>query len=118
MMQLQNKVTIVTGGGRGIGRAIAARLGAEGARSILLSRSLDQLLRTESELRAQGHEVKVFQADIGQQQSAQEVMRKILDEYGPVDILINNAGVQGPIGQLAESDMESWIGAIQTNLIG
>ena len=117
-MILQNKVTIVTGGGRGIGKAIALRIAAEGANMILLSRSPEQLRETEMEMRSHGFSVQVFAIDIGRHNSVQEAVQRILDDYGTIDILINNAGIQGPIGQLVESDIEQWIQTIHTNLIG
>lgn len=91
-MRFQNKVVIVTGAARGIGRAVAERLGREGA-SVVLVDLLDEGERTAAELREAGLDARFMQADVVDRAQIDDVVARVVGEVGPIDILVNNAGV-------------------------
>ena len=93
MRGLKDKVVVVTGAGRGIGRATAQRFAEEGSKVVLaeLSEALGQ--QGAEELRAQGHEASFVQVDISQRESVQGMVAAVKERYGRIDALINNAGI-------------------------
>ena len=112
------KVAIVTGGGRGIGRAIALGLAREGSPVVVTSRTIPEVEETVALVRADGRQALGIAADVCQWQSIQELLARTVAEFAGVHILVNSAGVQGPIGPLVENDIEDWITTIRTNLTG
>jgi len=117
-MNLSHKVAIVTGAGRGIGRAIALAFAEEGAEIVSVSRTLSEVEQTASEIKARGRKSLAIKADVSNQQDVQEMIALTLKEFGRVDILVNNAGVLGPIGPTWENNIEEWIRTVHINLIG
>jgi len=109
---LEGQVAVVTGAGRGFGRAIAERLAAEGADVALLSRSLTQLDEVADAIRAAGgpHGPKAIgvRCDVTDLHSIAHAIGKVEELLGPVDLLVNNAGVPGPFGPIWEVDPEEW----------
>lgn len=118
MGQLDGQVAIVTGAGRGIGRAIALRYAAEGARVGLTARSADQLETVAAEIRAGGGTASVFSADITDRGAVEAMVRRVEGELGPVDLLVNNAGSFYAIGPVWEVDPERWWRDVTINLNG
>lgn len=114
MAKLEGKRAIVTGGGRGIGRAVALALAAEGAALVITSRSEPELQAVAAEARQVGLDVTVIPADVSKKDDVETVIRAA----GAVDILVNNAGVHGPIGAFSHADLEQWWAAMQINLGG
>jgi NAD(P)-dependent dehydrogenase (short-subunit alcohol dehydrogenase family) len=94
----QGRVALVTGAGRGIGRAVAFQLSEAGARVALLARSIDQLEETAATLRAEGGVALVLPADLADPDAVAEAATTAAKELGPVDILVNNAAVVQPAG--------------------
>jgi 3-oxoacyl-[acyl-carrier protein] reductase len=94
---LQDRVAIVTGSSRGLGRASAAALAAEGVRVVLNGRTADSLERTAAEIRAAGGTVHPVQADVASEEGCQQLVDAATSAFGPVDILVNNAGGSGPV---------------------
>src|SRR5207253_3558886 len=93
-MRFENQVAVVTGAGRGIGRAIAVRLASEGARVACVSRSVENAKRTADELNvARADSAKPYSVDVADHAAVQIVGAEILEDFGKVDILVNNAGV-------------------------
>lgn len=117
-MELTNKVALITGAGKGIGRAIATRLAGEGVHLGLLARTQKDLESAAEQLRAEfGVRVFTAAADIRQRSQVESAVERISKELGHIDILVNNAGI-AKFGKLAEMSPEYWEQIIQVNLLG
>jgi 3-oxoacyl-[acyl-carrier protein] reductase len=117
-MRFENQNAIVTGAGRGIGHAIAARLASEGARVACVSRSEENAKRTADELnKARGESAKAYAVDVADHAAVQKVGAQILEDFGKIDILVNNAGVTRD-GLAMRMSIEDWDTVINTNLRG
>ncbi len=116
-MQLKDKVAIITGGGRGIGRAIAIAYAAEGARVVIASRSITQLDEVAAEIAAQNGEVLTVPTDVRVRSEVANLVQKTVDQFGRIDILVNNAGVN-PRGRFLDSTDEEWEQGWQINVMG
>ena len=116
-MELAGRRCIVTGGGRGIGRAIALALAEEGARVALVARTGAELNATAT-LVTRSAEVLKLRADVGQREEVDAAIDQVLDTWDGVDVLVNNAGMQGPLGRAEEVDPEAWMQTVQVNLGG
>ena len=117
-MELKGRHCLVTGGGRGIGRAIALALAREGAHVAILARTGSELDETAALLAEQGQEALKLQADVGRRDQVDAAVERVLAAWGGVDVLVNNAGIQGPIGRVEEVDPEAWMQVVQVNLGG
>jgi NAD(P)-dependent dehydrogenase (short-subunit alcohol dehydrogenase family) len=115
MGQLDGKVTLVTGGNRGIGRGIALGLAAEGAALTITARGAGDLERVAAEVRAAGADVLAVPADVTDEGQVRELFRRALERFGRLDVLVNNAGAfdGGPLDQLS---VEAWDKVIAINL--
>jgi NAD(P)-dependent dehydrogenase (short-subunit alcohol dehydrogenase family) len=118
MIDLSGQVALVTGGGRGIGRAIAVSLAREGASVAVLARSADQLRETVATITAAGGHALAFPADVTDRPGVEAVVAQVESELGPINLLVNNAGVGGPIGPLAETDPDARWRCMEVNLRG
>jgi NAD(P)-dependent dehydrogenase (short-subunit alcohol dehydrogenase family) len=117
-MQLANRVALITGAGRGIGRAIALAYAKEGARLALAARTRSELEETGRQAEALGAAACVIPTDVSDQGQVDAMVQRTLERYGTVDILVNNAGVIGPIGPLQDNDVSQWMRPFQVNLFG
>jgi len=115
-MRLANKVAIVTGGSRGIGRGIALELASEGARVVVNYRS-DSAAANEvvALIRQQGGEASAIQADVSQMKEAQDLIKATVEAYGRLDILVNNAGTTRDMLIMMMKE-EDWDAVLNTNL--
>ena len=115
---LSGKVAIVTGAGRGIGRAIALGFATQGARLALAARTRTELEETAHQITEIGGESLVIQVDVTDRTGVDEMVVQTLSRFGAIDILVNNAGIAGPIGVLQDNDIDSWMQTMQVNVIG
>jgi ketoreductase len=115
MTTVTNPVTLVTGGTSGIGLAVARELGHRGHRVFLCARSEDKVEQTVEELRGEGLEVAGVAADVRSADSVAALVRTVVDTFGPVNVLVNNAGRSGG-GPTAGITDELWYDVIDTNL--
>ena len=116
-VSLEKKVALVTGGSRGIGRAIAARLAAAGARVVLTARSAEAAEKVADEIRASGGDARGVVLDVSDYDAVEQGMAELLEDYARIAILVNNAGITSD-NLLLRMKREDWDGVLQTNLSG
>jgi len=117
MESLKNKVALVTGAGKGIGKAIALALASEGVHVALLSRTEKDLLSVATEINKLGVKSTIVTADVSKIEEVNAAVTKVQVELGPIDILINNAGI-GTFGKFLELEPAVWENMIKVNLLG
>ena len=116
MNLLQDKVCIVTGAGRGIGRAIARLAAGEGCRTMLASRSAEQLAAVQAEIAARGGQASWLRTDLSSQEDITALVRQTLDRFGAIDFLVNNAG-WGIKAKIAKARVQDWEQTLRVNLL-
>lgn len=112
---LDNKVALITGASKGLGRAMALALAANGAKLALVSRDPQQLGVVAGEARALGAEAEVFQADVSEEAQVARLEQEVAARFGRIQILINNAGINIR-KQITEFTLEEWRRVMDTNL--
>jgi len=117
-ISLHNQVAVVTGGGRGIGRAIARSLASAGAAVAVLARSQDELAETVRLIEEAEGRARSFAADVTDPAAVRNAIRAVQESLGPVDVLVNNAGAVEPLGPFAENNVEDWWRTMEVNLRG
>jgi len=126
-LELNDKVALVTGGGRGIGRGVCLRLAEEGARVVVNDFHAHRAERVEAEIRDRGGQAVAAQADITDLDQVRAMVAKAADAFGSVDILVNNAGiparkpgeeVKGGWEEFHTTEPEAWYRIIAVNLYG
>jgi len=117
-VKLAGKAAIVTGAGRGIGRAIALAFALEGADVLVASRTLSEVTVTAEGARALGPRALPLSVDVSNRDEVKRMVAQALEEFGKVDILVNNAGTYGSIGPLVDNDPEKWVQTVGINLFG
>jgi len=113
---LAGQVAIITGGGRGLGRAFALALAGAGAKVAVVSRSADQVAATVAEISAAGGQAIGLPADVSDRQAVTALVNRVEEQLGPVDLLINNAAIVSPLGPLWESDPDEWWRTVEINV--
>jgi NAD(P)-dependent dehydrogenase (short-subunit alcohol dehydrogenase family) len=119
-MMLAGRVALITGASQGLGAAIASHFLAQGAAVSLCARSPDALSAQHAQLRArypQGR-MHVRAADVGSQAEVDALFDATLAAFGRLDVLVNNAGVYGPMGAIDALDWDQWVDALRINLLG
>ncbi|HEV2655685.1 MAG TPA: SDR family oxidoreductase, partial [Ktedonobacteraceae bacterium] len=117
-MELQDKIAVITGGGRGIGRVIALAFAKEGADLVLASRSMEALEETRTIVDGLGRKVLVVPTDIRNEDSVRQLAEQTLGSFGRIDILVNNSGITGPTTPLWNISLEDWEETFAVNVTG
>ena len=117
-MKLGGRVAIVTGGGRGLGRAIALRFATEGAAVAVTGTGREHLEATAREIVAAGGRSLAVVTDVAKESDVARMVEATVREFGRLDILVNNAGIAGPTASVAETRCEDWEGTLAVNLTG
>jgi len=116
--RLSGKVALITGGGRGIGRAIALRFVSEGAAVMLAATRRDTLEATAAEIRNAGGRAATTIADVADEAAVKAVVAATLAQLGGLDILVNNAGVGGPTLRVVDIERADWDRTLAVNVTG
>ncbi|MFZ0680792.1 SDR family NAD(P)-dependent oxidoreductase [Candidatus Binatus sp.] len=115
---LTGRVAIVTGGGKGIGRAISLGFAAAGARVVLAARDSAELEEATQQCSALGTECISVGTDVQSHEQVRAMVRTTIERFGAVDILVNNAGIAGPTAEIENMSIEQWEATIRINLTG
>ena len=117
-MELQGKVAIVTGGGRGIGRAIALAFAREGARTVIAARSAVEIQEVAREIQELKQDVLAIQVDISREEDVARMVSQTLERFDTIDILVNNAGTNLPKRNVIDLTLKEWEQVLAVNLTG
>ncbi len=115
---MQGTIAVITGGGRGIGEAVALAFAGEGAAVVLASRTASELARVEAKVRAAGGTAVAIPTDVSSPADVSRLVQGAVDAHGRVDVLVNAAGIPGPVGPLWDADPEDWKRTVEVNLFG
>jgi NAD(P)-dependent dehydrogenase (short-subunit alcohol dehydrogenase family) len=115
---LRSQVALVTGGGRGLGRATAEALAAAGADVAVLARSADELAGTITNIEAREGKGLALSVDVTDRAAVEQAVATVENTLGPIDLLVNNAGVVEPVGAFWELDPDVWWRVLEVNLRG
>jgi 3-oxoacyl-[acyl-carrier protein] reductase len=118
MGRLTGKVAVVTGSSSGIGKAIALRYGAEGARVVVTARRLALCERTVEQIKTKGGEAWAIQTDVADEQQVERLIAETVKRYGRLDVLVNNAGIVAGGRRLAETSTKDFDAVMNVNLRG
>jgi NAD(P)-dependent dehydrogenase (short-subunit alcohol dehydrogenase family) len=117
-MKLAGKVAIITGGGKGIGRAIALLFAREGAAVLLNGTTREAIEAVAGEINQSGGRAIAFAADIAVEENVKRLIETTLAEFGRIDILVNNSGIAGPTAPVVKVSLEDWQRTFDVNLTG
>ena len=117
-MKLTGKIALITGGGRGIGRAVALHFAREGATLALCARTASEIEKTVAEIRALKADCQGWTCDVSDEESVRSLVSNVLQRFGRIDVLVNNAGVMTRPTPLAEMEPKKWDYTIAVNLRG
>ena len=117
-MRLRDRVAIVTGGGRGIGKAISMAFASEGAIVVIAARSSSRLDDTIEKIKSGGGRAKAVQTDVSDEKQVQRLVAETISDCGKVDILVNNSGIGGPTVNVVDLRLQDWDEVLAINLTG
>jgi NAD(P)-dependent dehydrogenase (short-subunit alcohol dehydrogenase family) len=117
-MQLEGKIAVITGGGRGLGKGIALTFAAEGSDVVIAARTETALKETAAEIEAMGRKCLAVVTDQSVPEQVRSMVDRTLERFGRVDVLVNNAGIGGPTLSVADMDLKAWKQTLAINLTG
>jgi NAD(P)-dependent dehydrogenase (short-subunit alcohol dehydrogenase family) len=117
-MILKGQTVVITGAGRGIGEAVAHAFARNGANLVLIARTPNEVARVARQTAELGVTSIALPGDVSRRPELLAMMAAALERFGRIDVLINAAGIYGPIGPFVENDLDHWRSAIDTNLMG
>ena len=117
-MLFKNKIAIITGAGGGIGSVIAKTFAKEGCNTVLVDRAESNLDNISNELKKYNCESLSLAADVCNKEDVENTISAVLAKFSKIDILVNAAGIQGPIGPFYGNDIDKWLLTINVNLNG
>jgi len=117
-MRLRDKVAIITGGGRGIGRATALALAREGAAVVLAARGTAEIETVAREVRDLGARALPVVTDVAREDDIARLVQRTLEAFGRIDILVNNAGIGLPLRDVVDLGLDEWSRVLRINLTG
>lgn len=117
-INLEKKVAVVTGGGRGIGRAAAIQLAKAGAAVVVTARTAAEIQETADQIQQEGGQALARAADVADWPSMQKLAQETTEAFGPADIVVANASIINPVGDTWEVDPDEWAKNLTVNLIG
>jgi 3-oxoacyl-[acyl-carrier protein] reductase len=125
-MKIQDAVIAITGGAQGLGKVMAISLARKGAKLALIDMNLDRLAETQAECQSFNVEANIYQCNVAEEQQVESTFNKIIDDFGQLDALINNAGIlrDGLLLKVKNSEIQSklslaqWQSVIDVNLTG
>jgi len=115
-LQLKDKVIIVTGGAKGIGEGISKVLAAEGAIPVIMGRNEEDNLKTVAEIKAAGQQASQVVAELTKPEACEQAVKAVIKQYGRIDGLVNNAGVNDGVG-LENGSYDAFIASLHKNLV-
>jgi NAD(P)-dependent dehydrogenase (short-subunit alcohol dehydrogenase family) len=115
-MHLKGQVAVVTGGGRGIGRAIARKFAAEGAAVVVAARSEKEIYEVMSEIQSAGGKAAAVTADLARETDCKKIVDGARAAFGQIDNLVNNAAIYGPVAPVVNFPVRDWDLVMQVNL--
>jgi len=113
--KLEGRVAVITGASKGLGKAMALEMGAAGAKLALVSRNAGQLQEVAGAVKSAGGEAQVFPADVSEEAQVRKLEREVMEAFGTVHILVNNAGINIRKA-LVDFTLEEWRRVLDTNL--
>ena len=119
--KLVGKVALITGASQGLGYQIAKRFASEGANLIICSRSkneIEDVVSEFSQVLGSDQRIHGFDCDVSVQVEVDRLFELIENKFGNLDVLVNNAGIYGPLGPIEDNEWSKWVKAIEVNLIG
>lgn len=116
--RLKDKVAIITGGGKGIGKAIAKAFVSEGATVAIAATTLSKLEEAVKEFEAMGGQAKAIQTDVSDEKQVIRMVSEVVKTFGKIDVLVNNSGIAGPTCKLVDLKLEDWNKVLAIDLTG
>ena len=118
LFRLDDKVALITGGSRGIGRSIAEEFARRGARVVITARKVDELEETAKAINDGGGEATAIAAHAAREDAIDSLVEQVMDKYSRIDVLVNNAATNVAFAQLSDLDVAAWDKTLETNLRG
>jgi NAD(P)-dependent dehydrogenase (short-subunit alcohol dehydrogenase family) len=116
--KLKGQTIIITGGGRSFGENMSKGVAAEKANVAVVDRDLEEAERVANTIISEGGSALAVKADVSDEKQVRDIISKTLDQFGQIDVLVNNAGISGPSGKFDDSSYEDWKSVYQVNVNG